>query len=439
VRILQSIALVTVALAALVVQASQSEFARGRILDTSDGSVVQRVTVPDDVYEWVVRRDLGDVRVFNRNQEEVPYNVRRPAGREEYSAWVSLPLYPVREEEAAGTADLGIRVELSESGAIIAYQGSSIPTDQAKAYLLDATALRQIPTEMKLEWVAGVEGESISRIRLETSDDLNSWQTLIAETTIARLSNASGEVLLDRFDLPRRKARYLRITQINGNLPLQISQVDVRHRSSALPKRRWRTLAGTPVAEGWEFASGGWFPIDRLQLTSSGNFLVTAHVYSRVNEDDPWRDRGFRTFYLSSVAAVVAESEPLRINDGDRFWRVEFEGEGLTDPALRVGWLPDEVVFLRQGSAPYVLAYGQVDIEGRQWPLTELLRKLNGSRPLDLADVPFARALDAQLLGGPARLVAEPEPIDWRTIVLWTVLLLGVGAVGAMAYRLLRS
>ena len=86
-----------------------------------------------------------------------------------------------------------------------------------------------------------------------------------------------------------------------------------------------------------------------------------------------------------------------------------------------------------------MLAYGQVDVEARPWPLTELLRKLNGSKPVDLAEVPFARSMDAQMLGGPDRLVADPAPVDWRTIILWAVLLLGVTAVGAMAYRLLRS
>ena len=62
-------------------QANQSDFARGRVLDAPDGVVVARLVVPDDVYEWVVRRDLGDVRVLNRDQEEVPYNLRRPASR----------------------------------------------------------------------------------------------------------------------------------------------------------------------------------------------------------------------------------------------------------------------------------------------------------------------------------------------------------------------
>ncbi len=436
---MRSITLLLAALAVATAQASQSDFAWGRVLDTSGDSVVQRLTVPDDVYEWVTRRDLGDLRVFNRDQEEVPYNVRRPAKRDEYAAWESLPLFPLPESESDADGGLDLRVEVNDDGAIVSYRGGVVGPAAARAYLVDASTLDQVPTEMRLSWNRVDQDEIVSRIRVESSDDLNRWQTLVADTTIARLSNEEGEVLLDQFDLPRRSARYLRITQIEGSLPLTVSRVDVRHRRSELPERRWRTLSGQPVDEGWEFESGGWFPVDRLQLTSSGNFLVTAHLYSRINEEDSWRDRGVRTFYRSSIAAVVVQPEPLRIDDGDRYWRIEFEGEGFGSPELRVGWLPDEVVFLKQGAAPYVLAYGQAGIEGRQWPLTELLRKLNGGPPVDLADVPHARPMDAQTLGGPDRLVAAPEPVDWRTITLWSVLALGVLAVAAMAYRLLRS
>jgi hypothetical protein len=327
-------------------------------------------------------------------------------------------------------------VEVTETGAIVDYRSDASENDAA-AYLVDASSLDHIPTELKLTW-AGAQ-EHIARIRVETSNDLNDWQTLIAETTVARLASDGNSILRDQFSLPRRKARYLRISQIEGAAPLGVTDVEVRHRRSELPERRWRELQGARQEEGWEFAAGGWFPVDRLQLSSSENFIATARLYSRSDAQENWRDRGQRTFYRSSIAATVLASEPLAVSEGDRYWRLEFAGEEPTSPVLKIGWLPDEVVFLKQGSAPYVLAYGQAGLEGRPWPLTELLRKLNGRPPVDLADVPFARALEAQMLGGPDRLVAEADPVNWRTFILWAVLVIGVLAVGAMAFRLLRS
>jgi hypothetical protein len=328
---------------------------------------------------------------------------------------------------------------VTETGAIVDLRGGSGTGGTAPSFLVDATALDRAPTEIRLD-LAG-DGDIVSRLRIETSDDLSSWQTLVADVTVARLTSAGHEVGIDAFDLPKRKTRYLRIQQIEGRSALPIDRVEVRHRRSELPERRWRSLTGNRVEGGWEFASGGWFPVDRLKLkdADSSNFLVTVQVYSRMDDTDAWRDRGLNTFYRSRIGGVIVESAALAIDDGDRFWRLEFEGESLGEPQLETGWLPDEVVFLKQGPAPYVLAYGQAGVQARQWPLTELLRQLNGNAPLDLADVPFARVADAQMLGGPDRLLEAEPGIDWRTIVLWTVLVLGVLAVAAMAYRLLRT
>ncbi len=426
-------------LAAFVAAADQSEFARGRVLDTNDAAFVQRISVPDDVYEWVVRRDLGDLRVFNRDQEEMPYNVRRPARTEEYSPWQSLPLFPLPQDSGDGSADPRLRIEVSEAGAIIDLGGASGTGGTARAFLVDATALEEVPTGIRL--VLGGEGDVVSRLRFETSGDLNRWQALGADVTVARLASEGRQVGVNEFELPKRKARYLRIRQLEGSTPLGVDRVEVRHRRSELPERRWRSLTGTPEDGGWEFSSGGWFPVDRLKVVDAdgANFLVTARLFSRLDETDAWRDRGLRTFYRSRIGGVIVESSALAIDDGDRFWRLEFEGEGIDGPQLDIGWLPDEVVFLKQGPAPYVLAYGQAGVQARQWPLTELLRQLNGKAPMDLADVPVARAGEAQMLGGPDRLLDAEPSIDWRTWVLWAVLVLGVIAVAAMAYRLLKT
>ena len=162
--------------------ADQSEYARGRVLDTDDASFVQRIQVPDDVYEWVVRRDLGDLRVFNRDQEEIPYNVRRSARVDEYSAWQSLPFFPLPQDSGDGKADPRLRVEVSESGAIIDLQTGSGSGGTARAFLVDASGLDRSPTEIRLG-LSG-QGDIVSRLTIETSEDLNSWQTQIGRAHV---------------------------------------------------------------------------------------------------------------------------------------------------------------------------------------------------------------------------------------------------------------
>jgi hypothetical protein len=68
---------IVVCMGATSAVAAPQDFARGSIIQTMNEASVQRVTLPQDVYEWVVQPDLGDLRVYNADQEEVPYALQR--------------------------------------------------------------------------------------------------------------------------------------------------------------------------------------------------------------------------------------------------------------------------------------------------------------------------------------------------------------------------
>lgn len=425
----------------LTAHAGSSDFARGLVLDTADGLHGHRVTLPDDLYAWVTRTDLGDVRVLNRDQEEMPYTLRRPQGSTEYSPWVPVPLFPLPSPDREdGEADR-VEITVDDLGAVVSVTGA--PSGNLhRAYLLDLTEAPVVPSELKLAWTQ--EGrEFVSRVRLETSNDLNDWRLLLAPTTIAQLRNDAQAVRLDRLEIPVRKARYLRIVQTEGSASLELVDVSTRHRTLELPQRRFKVLDPVAREEEWySFDAGGFFPLDRIRVVQAGgagNYLITVRLQSRDDAEAPWRERGLGTFYRTTIAGRVAETEPLKVAHSDRFWRFTLEGAPLSEPRLEIGWLPDELVFLAQGAAPYVLAYGQAGLEGRPWPLTELLRQLNGGTMTTLNDLPEVRLGTPEMLGGPERLLPAPEPIDWQTVVLWAVLVLGVLVVGAFALRLLRE
>ncbi|HEY5646497.1 MAG TPA: DUF3999 family protein [Pseudomonadales bacterium] len=426
----------------IAVLAGQADFARGRVLDATDETPAQRVTVPDDVYEWITQPDLGDVRVFNRDQQEVPYAVVRPQRTEEYTHWVLLPIFPLPPLEGELTADPRIEIQVNEAGTIVEFAPGSAGLETATAFLFDATELEGTPTELRLDWEGSQDRDFIGRISIDTGEDLNQWNTLVAETTIARLTGGGQLIELNLIKLPPRKTRYLRVSVLEANGELVLNRAEVRHRRAELPARRWKTLTGQPVDGGFEFETGGHFPVDRVQLTEEGegSYLVAARLFSRPSSAEDWRNRGEHSFYRTTVGGQTVESDPVALGHRSQHWRLEFDGDGLSVPLLQIGWLPDEVVFLKQGPAPYVLAYGQANVMAKEWPLHQLLQRLNGGpEGAELSEVPFARALDAEMLGGPDRLKPPPEPTDWETIILWSVLVLGVLLVSFFAFRLLRS
>lgn len=429
-------------LAAGPLSADQTDFARGRVLDPAEGSVVQRLTMPDDVYEWVTRDDLGDVRVINSEQREVPYTIRRPQRTESDAPWTKLPMFPLPRPEGDAGKTSEVEIQVNAAGSIVSVSGAGQGgvTESTTAVLLDLSGLDWTPTQLRLEWV-GAE-DFVGRIRVEASNDLDVWRPLVNGATIARLTNAGQSVELNEIELPPRPASYLRLIQMEGNMPLDVESIEARHRNVEQPSRHWKILTGVAADDGIVFDSKGRFPVDRVQLLDavSDSYIVNVKLYSRRTPEDSWRHRGVRSFYRTTVADQVVESDPLAVDDGSRYWRVRFTGAPLAEPRLRVGWLPDEVVFLEQGKGPYVLAYGRAATEPREWPLTDLLARLgNGRSAVDLAAVPFAEARAPEMLGGADRLKPPPEPVDWQTLVLWAVLVLGVAVVGVFAIRLLHG
>lgn len=420
-------------------RAATTEFAYGRIL-LDNPALVQRATIPQDVYERVVREDLGDVRVFNGAGEEVPYALRRPASSSAYSEWQSLPVFPLPVPESTGDGT-AISIELDEGGTVVAVQGANAQPLTGGAFLVDASKHEVPIAELEVDWRQDIENV-VSRLRVEASDDLDTWTTRIESATLAALETEGQSVKVNRIPLSGPRTTYLKLTTIAGAQQIPITHVRARSRHSTAPERHWKTIPGTASEDGFDFDTGGVFAIDRLTVELPGdNYLIEAQLYSRDRPTDPWQDRGLRTFYRVTVAegdTQAVSGEPISYaTTRDRLWRVEPTHDTAAALSLKIGWLPDELVFLRQGAPPYTLAYGQADTTGKPWPVRDLLAKIDDKATWD--DLPVTGLSDVQVLGGPDRLIPPPEPTDWQSILLWAVLLAGVAGVSLMAIRLARS
>lgn len=419
--------------------AAPTEYARGRVLlDTED--LVQRVNLDQDVYEWVVREDLGDLRVFNSAGEEIPYALRRPAVTSSHTGWQSLPLFPLPVADPVEGA-AAVNIELGDGGTVVAVQGGTSGTENIRAFLIDASQYDLPITEIDVGWQADLDNR-ISRFRVESSDDLDQWSTVLASTTLAALETNGQRVQVNRIALNGVRSHYLRLTSLAGTETIPIIHIRVRSKLSQAPERHWKTLTASLVDGGHEFDTGGLFATDRVTLTTAtDSYLIEAQLYSRNRPDGPWQDRGLRNFYRVAVdhegTAAVTGDPVTYATTRDRYWRVEPTLDPGAALSLRIGWLPDELVFLRQGPAPYTLAYGRANTQGRQWPVQDLLARLDRETSLD--SVPLTRLGEPQTLAGEGARVPGPEPLNWQSILLWVVLVAGVGGVGLLAFRLARG
>jgi hypothetical protein len=99
----------------------------------------------------------------------------------------------------------------------------------------------------------------------------------------------------------------------------------------------------------------------------------------------------------------------------------------IGDVKLQATWDAMDLVFLAQGSGPFVLAYGNASAPSSGVALDPLIKGVT---------VVAARTGPSYVLGGADRLRPPPATVPWRMAALWSALGLGVLVLAWMAYRL---
>jgi hypothetical protein len=419
------------------VRAGADDFARGRTVTPASTGPVERIRLPQDVYEWTVREDLGDLRVLDASGVELPFALRAPAALPDAPAAQMLPLFALPATLGAGkSAD--VRVELAEDGAIVAVHDTSGSAAASAGWLFDAGALANTPLELEFGFAPDT-GDLLAQARIEASADLVNWQAVGGAFALVRLGRADAAMLRDSVDLPAPGARYLRIERTDGGPPLPLARVAARPRTSSAPQPDFKTLTPAASGAGFEFDAGGHFPIRLVRVSiDQATYLVRARIASRAAPDAPWREYGELDFYaVGDDGATAATVEPMALpGTTDRFWRVQWADATTAEPRLEIGWIPSDLLFLKQGDPPFVLVYGQGGLDGKPWPMAALLGRLDAGTDPDTLP---AATLDApRMLGGPDRLAPPHRPVDLRMIALWAALGLGVAVIVGLAIRLAR-
>ena len=99
--------------------------------------------------------------------------------------------------------------------------------------------------------------------------------------------------------------------------------------------------------------------------------------------------------------------------------------------------MPHILTFVAQGEPPYVIAFGNGSAE----PLnpTRYPMSLNFTEMQQRLMIKTTTTSESYLLGGIEKLEPPPEPLPWRTWLLWAVLITGVVLLGWMVWRLARQ
>ena len=186
----------------------------------------------------------------------------------------------------------------------------------------------------------------------------------------------------------------------------------------------------------------GRFPVERADVRLPGNNAVQWTLYSRERADAGWRWRaGPWMSFQVGAADGDNRSEPRALSPvlRERHWRLTPASPvGEAMPVLRLGYRPEVAVFLAQDAAPFALAAGSANVQRAEAPIPDLLDALRKQRGPGWQPAPARLAQAAEELAG-ERALQPQRQIDWKSLLLWSLLVGGALLVAALGLSLLRQ
>jgi len=415
---------------------SPQDYAHGYPIVASSEASAYSIPLPMAVYQGTVRDDLGDLAVFNSRGEVVPFFIRPlPANPEPARSPEYVPLFPLLGTTPATAAEM--RVTINSPRVALKLSSSGVtPENVPHQYLLDARELEGSVTALELIW-AQAPPEFSGRLRIESSDDLDSWRLVAAAAPIASLQADGREFLQARIELPPTRAKFWRLSWADGVPSLPVTKVQAQfaqgHSDAGWGKTTVRGQQDARHPTDFVFDLGGHLPVERvdLQLTEA-NSVVVADLYTRKDPRDAWNFVTRARFYRIHTPHGDDQNEPIDIPlNPHRFWLARIVNPAsVRAPALIAAWRPSEIVFLAQGKRPFLLAYGSGSSIVERTNLAPFISDI-AVQPVTLGD--------AEELGGAARLLEARPPFPTRRWVLWLVLLGALAVLSYMAVRLLKD
>ncbi|MFA9215533.1 MAG: DUF3999 family protein [Sphingomonadaceae bacterium] len=432
-------------------------------LTTSARQGVLQLRLPQDVYLHARSADLDDVRVFDATGAALPFALRNPAAQR-HTSHRSLPLkiFPLlADPEQAGPVALDVRT--SNDGQLLSVQwrperqSVAGASQRLTALILDlggASEQRPQIDALRFTLPAGLSAYT-AEVWLDTSDDLQHWDAA-GTAELNWLSNQQAQTLAsDRLNFAPRRFRYARLSWRSGTPQLFASiSADELLQTDVAPTTETLVLPPGPgkFAGDLMYTAPLAIPVRKvgLQFTSSSTVLpVTLGIYRelpalQVGQSTSWRFDPVlsATFYRItqdgkervSGAVDIAPQHAAR-------WALRAAGAAGVHPALQISWEPASMVFLANGKAPYSLAVGHPQAA----PAARAIEQVApGFTVKELKALEVATAAPLRLQREPAaqaeRSVQQASAsARQRIILLWGVLLAGVGVLAFMVWRLLQQ
>ena len=430
---------------------------------------LQRVMLPAEVLVRLQSPGYADVRLFNGAGQPVPMALAGVAAASAPEESVVLPAYPILGGPGtpgqAGLEGLSLRIEEQQGRRVVqidtAGAAAAVGAQTVRGALLDARSVQLPVARMALD--ADLPAGQPVTFTVQASWDLKNWRPL-AETVLYRADAAGttpspaapGRLGSEHIDLQRAdlKDHYLRVTWGDAAVTFRGATL-VTSRGAGPRERVSASMAVPPLGNNPRelvFALPFATPVAALKITPQGsNVLVPVRVLGRNDRERPWAHLASATVYRMSTGGKEQTNAPVELG-GASVREVKIEADARSAgfaaaPDIALQFEPAQLVFLASGQGPFTLAAGLPGAGAAASAFLPLASLVPGYQPQQentlppaLADVARADITGGKPADGPlVAAAAASDGLSTRSWVLWGVLLAGVGALGLMAWLLMRQ
>ena len=412
---------------------------------------LRQIDLPKEVYAKMYRQDYGDLRIFSADDQVVPHQFSR--SKTVSSTQIeNLTFYPFNREQASDTNNISIEINQS-TGRQQLKINNSLGTMESNTseyqYIIENSQFqknKQTPSlcKLKLYWQQS-KPSLILGLKLESSNDLQQWQSLSRKLNVSRLNYAKSQLVRDEIEFRCTSQPYLRLTWLNqdnnADAGVRLNSIQGFYTQKNAQQSQWQSFAKPQYNDDghWLFESNVVAPLAKMEFIAPENgLLYKGKLFSRNSNDQNWRYRDQITQYQLNIGDSDLKSNPFSLGGiNDRYWKFEptIETKFTNDqlPEIRAAWPTTKVLFIAQGNGPFKLAFGNPAIlPAQNSDLNNLIQSLQQTAST-VDKVTLSKIIDGE------KSFSRDGKTNWKKLALWAVLLLGTLLMAFMAYRLFQQ
>ena len=427
-------------LAGTAAASSSSDYAQQWPVN-AQGEGAYSISLNEEIYRIIQKNDLSDLAAFNAAGEALPFGPMPTSYGPLPAKWVQAKMFSLPKEASQNPDMLKLHVQRSAEGDLsLDADFANQPSDnESHDWIIEVAADDQAIEALQVQ-LSEQATDFNAQLVVQASQDLQQWQH-VNTASIVSLQQDGQRLQRLMIELTGDTAKYLRVQSLDAPAGLVVSGFKLKQRPFGIvrsPPLQWMQAAYLK-RDGRGFVyelpariSPEQFNIELKNTNSIAQFSVSA----RQNELDYWQPQSSLTVFRLRAAGVSMDNEASSVQSTRvRCWRIESSTDITEAPILKFSYRPEQFLLLTHGAGPYIIAAGSMKAQRDQYPLDILISQVKQNKGQDWKPTEAS-------LGNAVKVIGNMEdigkaPIDWRSIILWSVLLLGAGAVILMVLKLL--